>query len=545
MKAFPIPVVLVVLIGSLALPAQETLPPYHWANRYLEYLKVRGYLPELWVINRPYERQEIAQYLLETDWEDAALPAQEREMLRILLREFAPEVRMVEATAGKDGGRLLRRALDMLQAELLPETVSPRIKAGGFAEGQLSRSREAGVALGQGAVHPQLGLFWKNMLTLYHNSRIFNRADSTYIGGEFAGLRAYVEQGYAAFRRPWLRVKFGRDFMQIGPGRTGQLLISDNSRPFDMYSVRLGTRFLQFSFWGFMLNRRSVGNPDFTQFGTVANRYLNGHRVSLNLGNRVFLGVSEVVMYGGPNRGWELGFMNPIGIYYAHNVNVRSEPGGAEGNILLSFDWDLYLFPDWEIYGEFLVDDFQIEKKTVGDLEPNELGLIVGVNWARPLGLVGGLVNVEYVQVRNRTYNVALRDWEKYLHRNRVIGYALGNNFERWQGSVTYWLRPDASLRLVVDLVRQGEGSVAGPFNTDFMNATLEEGYDEPFPFGVVERTFQLGVEGFYRPHPLANITAGVGLIDIGNYRHREGADFSDVTLRASVWVQWSRLWSR
>lgn len=52
------------LLASPALFAQETLPPYHWANSYVDYLKVRGHLPELSVSERPYSRQQLARQLL-------------------------------------------------------------------------------------------------------------------------------------------------------------------------------------------------------------------------------------------------------------------------------------------------------------------------------------------------------------------------------------------------------------------------------------------------------------------------------------------------
>jgi hypothetical protein len=276
--------------------------------------------------------------------------------------------------------------------------------------------------------------------------------------------------------------------------------------------------------------------------GAVANRYLNGHRIGLNIKNKLFFGLSEVVLYGGPDRVWEFGYMNPLGIYYAQNVN--QEPGVPEANLFYNIDWDLYLFPNWEIYGEFLIDDYQVEKKSPGDLEPNELGLIAGANWSNPLGLAGGLFNFEYVQVRNRTYNIAQNDWNKYLHRNEVIGYSLGNNFYGLGGAFSYWFKPEWNVKLFSSLVKQGEGSVAGEFNDDFLDYTVEEGYSEPFPFGVVERRWQYGASAFFKPHNLWHISLNLAFNDVNNYQNISGNTFSEFTFKIALWLQWSNLWA-
>ena len=60
-------VIFLLVVFSSTLQAQETLPPYHWANAYIDYLKVRGHLPELSLIDRPFSRQQIAKQLLQVD----------------------------------------------------------------------------------------------------------------------------------------------------------------------------------------------------------------------------------------------------------------------------------------------------------------------------------------------------------------------------------------------------------------------------------------------------------------------------------------------
>ncbi len=531
----------IIFLTPLTLSAQETLPPYHWANDYIDYLKVQGYLPDLSFINRPFDRPEIARQLLNIDWVKLAQSPTDRAVVKTLYREFSPEMRLLGRSDVQKWRPLLKKAREFLQLEIPERSPSPGIKAGAFGEAGFNYRGDSGDQFGDVDFHTQFGMFWKNQLTFYNNFKVFNRADSNYIGKEFRGLFGFVEQGYVGIHKKWFQAKFGRDFLQLGPGRSGQLLISDNSRPFDMYHIRVGGRVFQFSFWGIMLNKRPLKDDQLRTLSVAANRYLNGHRFSLNLKNRIFIGVSEVILYGGPERTWELGFMNPFGIYYMHNVNL--EPGASNGNVLYNLDWDLYLLPRLEIYGEFLLDDFQIDKKVPGDLEPNELGFLGGIKWANPLHLAHSVLDAEYVQIRNRTYNVSSSDWEKFLHRNEVIGFFAGNNLERLEGGLTYWLHPDFRVRLFSTLTRQGEGSVQGEFNQDYLNFTVEEGYSEPFPFGTVERRFRLGLSAFFKPHRYGHIGVDIFWDDVANYRHVVNRNFSEVTARVSLWLQWSNFW--
>ena len=203
----------------------------------------------------------------------------------MLFREFTPEITHLGSLSGGKWRPLIEQAQDILQIELIPETNLPRFKMGGFGEGTYNHSNGSSDNTADVHLHSQAGFFFKDYLTLYNNIRLFNNGDSNYIGEEYKDFSAFNEQAYISYDGGWIRAKLGRDFLQLGPGRSGQLLISDNSRPFDMYHIRLGNRTLQFSSWGMWLNQRAILDTTLTvsAFGNAANRYLNGHRLSLNI----------------------------------------------------------------------------------------------------------------------------------------------------------------------------------------------------------------------------------------------------------------------
>jgi hypothetical protein len=131
------------LLFILAGFGQETLPPYHWTNGYIEYLKVSGYLPELSLIERPFTRQQIARQLLKIDWQAVKRNSREGGIIRLLYREFAPEMEQLGNLPGEEWKVLIQRALDILQLNIFPESSNPGLKLGAFGESAYTYAQES------------------------------------------------------------------------------------------------------------------------------------------------------------------------------------------------------------------------------------------------------------------------------------------------------------------------------------------------------------------------------------------------------------------
>ncbi len=513
--------------------AQETLPPYHWSQPYLNYFKVRGLLPELNYQVRPFVRQAVARSLLNIPWYDVDLTAGEKHQLQLLFQEFAEEIAHLVHLEPEAWSAKVERARQFITLALpdidQPVTITPGI----YQQVGWQNSGETRLPI---ATHLRLKANWANRVSLYHNMRLFNDADTNYPGKQFRDFYAFSEQAFVAAQYQWVRFKFGRDYFQVGPGRSGQLLFSDNSLPFDHYLGQLGNRAVRFYFWGIALNSRP--NPlDSRTVQPQAYRYINGHRLAIQPHATLTLGVNEVILYGGPFQRWEMALLNPFMVYYGYLVNTP----GFTGNAFVSLDATWYPMPGLEIYGEFLVDDFQVDRNSPGDLEPNELGVLIGGQWSRPGGLANSLLRFEYVQVRNRTYNAPVLDWEKYLHYNKVIGYYLGNNFERFQIGMEYWWQGSWQFSSDVVLIRQGEGSVQGEFNKDYLNYTVEEGYSEPFPYGIVETQWQWHGSARWAVRPWLHLNINAQYSTFSNYEHLTGNTYSEWRVFLSAWLQWQK----
>ncbi len=508
MKSLKFFFILGVLSAQLSF-AQTSLQPYHWTWPYLDYLKTAGILPALNLTDRPWQEEEIALAL-------------KNSQLRPVSAEYGSMIRLLNSTFAHDQG---------LQIPFPDKTVG--LRSGIFSVIKAGKTDLSSAYRIDYEIHPYIMATVGQHLTLYANYKIFNHPAADYIGKRFRNLTAYEEQGYLYFHSRYVGLKIGRDYLQTGPGRSGQLLLSDNSRPFDQYQVRLGSKNIYLKFYGIQLNRRRVPGSDSTYGGQIARRFINGHGLYFNIKDKYFFNVNELILYGGPNENWQFALMNPINLYYAATANGPF----VAGNSFYDLNFDLYLPYRLNVYGDLLIDDFQVDKKEPGDLEPNEIGLLIGGNWNDPLHWPLSRINLEYVQIRNRTYNAPVFDWEKFLHRNEVIGYYLGNDLKAWYGSVEKWWSAKLRTRWFVQRILKGEGSVRGEFNKDYLNYTVEEGYDEPFPWGVVEKHWRLGAQGFMYLNRFAQIHGSVSYEWVENYGHITGKKKNGWDFEVKMWV--------
>jgi len=362
MKQF---LLLVLLAGAVSQVNSAVIPLWHWSDGHIRYFEDRGLLQMPFRSVKPYSFVKL------------------------------------RALAAAIDSSVLNHCEPALRGRLADYAAGINSSGGSFAiNGGISFDDEAG-----GWVNPVLAYGFTPHLSLYSSFRIMN-ARSGYGGKEYGGVNAYNDQGILMYEKGGIVAKIGRDYLRLGPGYAGQLLLSDASPAFDQYRVDLTRDRVRYTFWGLALNKRAG-----------MNRYVNGHRLTLRLPGKVEIGLNEMIIYGGPRAHWQLTYMNPVLFYHGHALNT-----GDEINTMLSVDADWQASPELRCWTELLVDDFQTERSKSSELEPAELGITAGAVWSGLPDFPGGSIMLEYSQVTHRTYNAPVNDWEKYLHRDITPG---------------------------------------------------------------------------------------------------------------------------
>lgn len=454
---------------ALFAAGKASLPSWHWAYQILDYFQGKGMLSSLFLCNRPFLREEVAKSLLEIEKEAKEgrlrLSSTDKKLLKRLFIEFEPEIRELQQT-----------------------TISECIQPGVHLQGALLQ-REGNSTKYRGTYRTRLAVPLSKSLVLW-NAMNFDQNkldDSLYVGKKWRGIAGFTEQAYLSIGSARFRCKIGRDFLRWGLGQKSTLLFSDHSRPLDQFlaSAELGPfrySFLTTKLDDWKLSSKwadSLGNPS-------ASRFVSAHRLDAKLANgKIHFGITEAIVYGGVHKTLEWAYLNPFLFFHGEQMNQAGE-GNTLGTV------DLLVFPsrNFQWYGSLLIDDLQIEKTGPGDLEPAEWGLISGFSWTDPFLISGAVLFGEYARVANRTYKTP-RPWETLLHRNEPLGYLYGNDVEVMELGWRHWIGGDANLEMAYSSIRKGEGSLFTPWDAPWEQSSVEEGYSEPFPTGVVEKTTQ------------------------------------------------------
>ncbi|MDZ7266544.1 MAG: capsule assembly Wzi family protein [candidate division KSB1 bacterium] len=507
---FPFAVMLRACAGMLLFccitgAAQEimTVPTYHWSYIYARELSLRHRQLDFSPANWPVTLGDMARLADTTGLATASAPER---FWQMRLLQFARTPRAQKAWL-QLGGRLSE-------------------SAGDFGPAWHSRA----------GLRTQLALFPDRHVALVNAIRLDEelREDPNYLGKRWRGFAGYTEQAYVALHFGRYVAKLGRDFVRWGRGTDATLLLSDYSRPLDHFFGRLTLAPFRFDYLAAKLNSEYLPDSLRTRYATeVSERYLAAARAEVRFKtNLLTLAVTQLVLYGGPGRGFELYYLNPLLAFHGEQLNesLKSNTAGALDAVLRPRD-------GLECYAQLLIDDVQVEKTRRGDLEPNEIAFLLGGELAEPFGWRGVTLGLEYTRVANRTYN-AITVWEKFLHRNRPLAHFLGNDFDRWLVHGRAYAGGNVQLFYSYEARRHGEGRLERPFDMPWVNADLQQGYREKFPSGVVERSTHVHLEARWHATAGFHLALAAGHARYRNFANQAGRQQQETSVRLQLGLE-------
>lgn len=200
------------------------------------------------------------------------------------------------------------------------------------------------------------------------------------------GAANNLDQAWLQYSARWGQLVLGRKALDWGLPRGDGLALSGHAPPMDLALARIemGPHWL-----GAFAGQLSDGAG-----GQL--RYLYGHRVQLRLG-ACSVGLSEFAVVA--DEGLQLRWLNPMNFY----AQVQAEGDGAAGprsNVLHSIDLGWKVSQRLSLYGEFAVDDLQLDREARRE-KPDQLAWRAGGILQPP---VGHELGYEYRRVGSWTY---------------------------------------------------------------------------------------------------------------------------------------------
>ncbi|HXF94458.1 MAG TPA: hypothetical protein VNI61_00005, partial [Gemmatimonadales bacterium] len=370
-------------------------------------------------------------------------------------------------------------------------------RARGFAAGGL------GVTLWLGPVvavsHP------------YFDTRL--KRDPDYLGKKDRFIAGRNAEAYLSVQGRFGEVFFGSVDRNWGPGGVEGLLLSPAPYGYDHLGLVVGTA-------GLRLEGILTQLDDLPDAGGVANhRYLVAHRLVVRPPGSVVISLWEGTIVAGPGRELEPWYANILSLGLLAQYDQGTSSNNQVGADLQA------LLGGTRVFGQLLLDDIQIDRRSAGDREPTAYGFTLGFE----RGLGPAAVTAFYTRVANLAYRTP-NPAETVMRR----GVGLARNYSDYdQLTVRAGLVTAAGALLTPELtlLRQGEGDFRRPYPPVAAYDTTPG-----FLAGTVERTLRLGLDARLDRGPLG-LAAEVGVHVIDNADHLAGR--RDTRVLGRVGLTW------
>lgn len=238
-------------------------------------------------------------------------------------------------------------------------------------------------------------------------------------------LYGRVNEAYVDVHFEHFNFFLGRMKRNWGAPNIYSLMLSDHAYTYDHMLVSYQNKHLKLSVIFARLEDspaiglNNVDEPENLIYYENARRYLVGHRLDLNISKNFKIALTEMATYGGPDRDFDLSFLNPMTFYYGLQRNDVKQMNG---------NWTIDLFykpiPRMSFYCQFLIDDPVVNNEPGLDERAMYPDRLAGMLSIRSGDLIVKGLNTEltYVRVWNQTYQ-SQWTWENYHHRGLGLGY--------------------------------------------------------------------------------------------------------------------------
>ncbi len=311
-----------------------------------------------------------------------------------------------------------------------------------------------------------------------------------------AKLPSDMPQAYLSYSGEHFGMLLGRNAMQWGPGKSGNLILGARQPSMNIVSAWAKIGFLK----GYTLSSK-LNSYD----GMESN--FSASRLVISINKDISLALNQSVIYSGDKRGFELYYLTPSFIYYFSQFGFTQY--NETENTFVGADGEWRINKMVRTYFEFLADDFQVDRDATSRTTQNAIAWLIGVDCPEVYKKTG--FAAEFVHINSYVYK-HMGGWPTHYIANShggVLGHELGPDAEELNLWLTNRVSDHLSLGLAYNLKRLGDlNNIYGPWD-GFGKA------DANIPHGRVENTHTVSVEGGLSGYKglSATMTAGYSLI--------------------------------
>lgn len=248
-------------------------------------------------------------------------------------------------------------------------------------------------------------------------------------------------------------VQAGYDKNFIGNGLRSMVL-SDFSSPY--LFLKINTRLGPFQYTNLFaeLTEDIIFGFNGPGDGDYPNKYLAFHRLGLNITPNFELGVYETIISAEAN----INYFNPVVFYRA-----IEQQRGSPDNILLGLDFKWNIKNKYQVYGQFMLDEFLIDDLRSGEGSwKNKFGVQLGGKYIDAFDISTLDLQVEFNLARPFFYAYETPSLSYTNYRN-PLAHPLGANFK--EVVITARYQPISKLYLTGKIIRSQVGEDTSGIN--------------------------------------------------------------------------------
>ncbi|MEX0883391.1 MAG: hypothetical protein WDZ72_07950 [Cyclobacteriaceae bacterium] len=435
---------------------------YHLLERYE--IKNGEFNPSFHTGTKPYRRDKVAEFLIEYRKETFNLTKIDSFNLDYL-RQDSWEFYENKAPVSKinRGKRFYQTPSDFyfFRNETFDVHVNPVIYFQGGIESQepVGRFRNSrGIAL-RGSIDRKIGFysFFTTTDVVFPSwVRDYARHKGAVPGEGFwkrygdSGYSYFSAMGYINFQATeHIQFQMGHDRNFIGEGYRS-LVLSDFSNPYPFFKINTKIWKINFTnIWG-QMNADIITDRGFPTDGRYPQKWFTFHRLGMNFGKRLNVGLFESVMANH----FDLNYLNPI----IFNRWVEHQLGSPD-KVMVGTDFKWNFAVRMQLYGQFVLDEFVFDEffgTTGKGSSRNKHGVQLGCKYVDVAGINNLDLQMEYNQARPYMYQ------EKFNHQSfsnyrMPLTHPMGANFRELIAKISY--QPLTRLILRGTMLVQNFGS--------------------------------------------------------------------------------------
>ena len=361
-----------------------------------------------------------------------------------------------------------------------------------------------------------------------------SRLKEFYSGEEYKRIKSSFNEseiGFSGigFQNKWAIIQIGRGRENWGTGNDIQLALSKNSDAYDYFMLG--------SDYGNIRVKYIHGFLESTNEGF--NRYITARGIEWSNKKSLLIAFSEIVIYSGLNRPFDLAYLNPISSHIEIELNNRlndipssNEPSSANGVWQASVDWlitDKIRFSGNYLYDEFVLDPELEVGKVHGKAHSFRFSYNLINKKTYALNVFGSNIQVGTPTFRHSSGT------NNFVQTGNPLGWEIGSDSENINLGLNYLNDNNFLCSIISGFIRKGEESI-----TDRVFERYPNYQKGPFPSGIVSEIVYIDTYLHWQ------FSSHISIFSKATLRKIKSKDplKNDITLQLGIYASWKKLFS-